>query len=221
MFAIIRILSLAFVLTTTTAQAGTGRSQMGLIEAVVAGDEAAVSRLLADGAPLEQRDGAKSTPLLLATRANHVAIAKRLIAAGADVNAKDNIRDTPLLYAGAEGRNDILKLILASGRANLADTNRYGGVALIPAAHHGYPETVRILLATDIDIDHINNLGWTALIEAVILGDGGPVYQEIVGLLVDAGASNIPDRDGKTPLQHARERGFDVIAERIAAGPRQ
>ena len=63
---------------------------------------------------------------------------------------------------------------------------------------------MRILLATDIDVDHVNKLGWTALIEAVILGDGGPVYQEIVGLLVDAGASNIADRDGTTPLDHAR-----------------
>jgi ankyrin repeat protein len=136
------------------------------------------------------------------------------------VNAKDSIRDTPFLYAGAEGRNEILRMILATGRANLRDTNRYGGVAIIPASHHGHPETVRILLETDIDIDHVNNLGWTALIEAVILGDGGPIYQEIVGLLVDAGARSIPDRDGKTPLQHARERGFDAIADRIERGSR-
>jgi ankyrin repeat protein len=110
-------------------------------------------------------------------------------------------------------------MILATGRANLGDTNRYGGVVLIPASHHGHPETVRILLETDIDVDHVNNLGWTALIEAVILGDGGPVYQEIVGLLVDAGATNIPDGDGKTPLQHARDCGFDAIAGRIERGP--
>ena len=103
----------------------------------------------------------------------------------------------------------------------MTDTNRYGGTALIPAAHHGHPETVRILLATDIDVDHVNRLGWTALLEAVILGDGGPVYQEIVGLLVDAGASNTADNDGETPLDHARSRGFREIAERIAAGTRK
>ena len=84
-----------------------------------------------------------------------------------------------------------------------------------------HPETVRILLATDIDIDHVNDLGWTALIEAVILGDGGPVFQEIVGLLVDAGAKSIPDRDGNTPLDHARQRGYAEIAARIEAGPRR
>src|SRR5690606_33555304 len=122
------------------------------------------------------------------------------------------------LYAGAEGRNEILRAILASGRAKLDDTNRYGGTALIPAAHHGHPETVRILLATGMDVDHVNNLGWTALLEAVILGDGGLIYLEIVSLLVDAGAKSLPDRDGMTPLQHAERRGFAKIAERIRAG---
>jgi ankyrin repeat protein len=167
------------------------------------------------------RDGEGRTALLLATRQDQVEIARLLIEAGADVNAKDTIQDTPFLFAGAEGRDAILRLILATGKANLRDTNRYGGVALIPAAHHGHPSTVRILLDTDIDIDHVNNLGWTALIEAVILSDGGPVHQEIVGLLVDAGADReIADRDGVTPLEHARRRGFKEMAERIAAGPR-
>jgi ankyrin repeat protein len=192
-----------------------------LIDAVQAGDPAMVARALAADAPVDQRDSAKRTPLLLATRANNVENARLLIEAGADVNAKDNIRDTPFLYAGAEGRDEILKLILATGRAKLDDTNRYGGNALIPAAHHGHPTTVRILIAAGLDIDHVNNLGWTALIEAVILGDGGPVYQEIVGILVDAGADRtIADRDGVTPLQHARRMGFSEIAERIESGRR-
>lgn len=190
-----------------------------LAEAATRGDLDTVKALLAAGAPVDGRDAARRTPLLLATRGNHVEVARLLIAAGADVNAKDNVRDTPFLYAGAEGRNAILRLILATGRANLADTNRYGGTALIPAAHHGHPETVQILLATGIDIDHVNNLGWTALLEAVILGDGGPVYQEIVSLLVDARAHGIPDRDGVTPLDHARRRGFAAIAALIEKGP--
>ena len=87
--------------------------------------------------------------------------------------------------------------------ADLKSTNRYGGTALIPAAHHGHVETVRILLRTAIDKDHVNKLGWTALLEAVILGDGGPAHTEIVRLLVEAGANpNIADRDGVTPLAH-------------------
>ena len=192
-----------------------------LLEAAASGDAARVTELLSDGARVDVRDAAKRTSLLLATRGDHVDVARALIAAGADVNAKDNIRDTPFLYAGAEGRDAILRMILDTGRANVKDTNRYGGTALIPAAHHGHPGAVRILLGTAIDIDHVNDLGWTALLEAVILSDGGPVHQEIVGLLVDAGAANIPDRDGRTPLDHARARGFGAMADRIAAGQRR
>lgn len=189
-----------------------------LLDAVRAGDLAQV-RVLAVRSELEARDSQGRTALLLATHADDVEIARALIKAGADVNAKDAMKDTPFLYAGAEGRDEILKLILATGKADLADTNRYGGTALIPAAHHGHPTTVTMLLQAGLEVDHVNNLGWTALLEAVILGDGGPVYQEIVGLLVDAGAKQLPDRDGITPLEHARRRGFDAMAARISAGP--
>lgn len=193
-----------------------GDPGMLLIEAVQAGNTVKTLKLVSEGAPLEARDAENRTALLLATRANLVEAASALIKAGADVNAKDNIHDTPFLYAGAEGRNEILKLILAKGKANLRDTNRYGGTALIPAAHHGHPETVRLLLATEIEVDHVNNLGWTALLEAVILGDGGPVYQEIVKLLLAGGATaEIADNDGVTPLAHAKSRGFAEIVRLI------
>jgi ankyrin repeat protein len=189
---------------------------MLLIEAVRAENTDKALKLVSGGAPLEARDADNRTALLLATRGNLVGIASALIKAGANVNAKDSIHDTPFLYAGAEGRNDILELILATGKANLRDTNRYGGTALIPAAHHGHPETVRLLLGTAIDVDHVNNLGWTALLEAVILGDGGPVYQEIVKLLLAGGAdAMIADKDGVTPLAHAKSRGFKEIARMI------
>lgn len=190
-----------------------------LVDAVHSGRLAELKSAIAAGADLEERDGQGRTALLMATMKGQADMAAALIEVGADVNAKAANKDTPFLYAGAEGKDDILKLILATGKARLTDTNRYGGTALIPAAHHGHPSTVRILLATDIDIDHVNDLGWTALLEAVILGDGGPVYQEIVGLLVDAGARNTADRDGQTPLDHARTGGFTEMASRIEAGP--
>jgi ankyrin repeat protein len=179
-----------------------------LVAAAERGDAAEVRRLLAAGAAVDGRDDRGRTALLAATHADRPEVAALLIAAKADVNAKDAIQDSPYLYAAAEGRVAILRQTLAAG-ADLKSTNRYGGTGLIPAAHHGYPEVVRILLGTAIDKDHVNNLGWTALLEAVILGDGGPVHTEIVRLLVDAGArTGIADRDGVTPLQHARKRGY-------------
>ena len=209
---------LAFMIAPSHAQSGRDQA---LISAASRGDLGLVERLIGEGASVKARDGQGRTALLAATQGDSIAVARALIAAGADVNAKDNIEDSPFLYAGAEGRNAILKMTLAAG-ADLKSTNRYGGTALIPAAHHGHVETVRILLGTAIEKDHVNKLGWTALLEAVILGDGGPLHTEIVELLVAAGANvNIADRDGVTPLRHAKRRGFrEMVRILEAAGGR-
>lgn len=176
--------------------------------AAKANDAARVQELLAAGAKLEARDGAQRTALLAATHDNAIDAARVLIEAGANVNAKDNIRDTPYLYAAAEDRLEILRMTLAAG-ADLKDTNRYGGTGLIPAAHHGYPENVRELLKTAIAIDHVNSLGWTALLETIILSDGGPTHQDILKQLIDAGANvNLVDGEGVSPLAHAKQRGY-------------
>jgi ankyrin repeat protein len=132
---------------------------------------------------------------------------------GAGVNARDELSDSPFLYAGIEGRLAILRLTLAAG-ADPGSTNRYGGTALIPAAHHGHVETVKVLLGTAIDVGHVNRLGWTALLEAIILGDGGPAHTEIVRLLVAHGANvNLADGEGVLPLTHAERRGQRAIAQ--------
>lgn len=88
---------------------------------------------------------------------------------------------------------------------------------LIPASERGHAAYVRELLrATDIDVDHVNRLGWTALLEAVILGDGGRAHQEVIELLLAAGADvDLPDGDGTTALEHAERRGFADIAARL------
>ena len=196
-------------------------SEREMIASAERGELVAVKRLLAGGARIDARDQRGRSALLAATQRNRVEVARFLIQEGAAVNAKDFIQDSPYLYAAAEGRIEILKLTLAAG-ADLKDTNRYRGTGLIPAAHHGHVEVVKLLLATAIDKDHVNNLGWTALLEAVILGDGGSIHTEIVRLLVEAGANvNIADRDGVTPLAHARRSGYSAMARILtAAGAR-
>ena len=202
------------------AQQGNERERE-MIAAAERGELPVVRSLFREGARLDARDQRGRTALLAATQRNRIEVAKFLIQEGADVNAKDFIQDTPFLYAGAEGRTEILKLTLAAG-ANLKDINRYGGTALIPAAHHGHVDAVKVLLATEIDKDHVNNLGWTALLEAVILGDGGAAHTEIVRLLVAAGANvNIADREGVTPLAHARKSGYSAMVRILSeAGAR-
>lgn len=173
-----------------------------------------------DGADINGRDDRGRTPIMAATHGNRVDTVRTLIQAGADINLRDNRSDNPFLYAGAEGLPEILRLTIEA-RADTRLTNRFGGTALIPAAERGHVDIVKELLArTDVDVNHVNDLGWTALLEAIVLSDGGERHQQIVQLLVDYGADmRIADKDGVTPLDHARVRGFKEI-ERIllAAG---
>jgi ankyrin repeat protein len=204
-------LCVAFFVWNVAMANAEGGPARDLFDAAAKGDVVAVVRSLKGGVQIDARDEAGRTALLIATYNNRIGVARVLIDAGADVNAKDDISDTPYLYAGAEGRIEILQMMLGAG-ANLRDTNRYGGTALIPAAHHGHPEAVQLLLEAGVAPDHINKLGWTALLEAIILGDGGPTHTRIVKLLVEGGADvNIPDKDGITPLAHARQRGYTAI----------
>lgn len=211
------LLGLVPVLLLPTRSHAMTRDGQALIAAADRGDAAAVERLIKAGADIRERDGRGRTALLAATHARAVEVARLLIQAGADVNAKDSIDDSPYLYAAAEGPVEILRLTLAAG-ADLRSVNRYGGTGLIPAAHHGHVENVRELLKTTIAVDHVNRLGWTALLEAVILGDGGPRHTEIVRLLLQGGANpSLPDRDGKTPLAHARAMGQTSVVKLLEA----
>jgi ankyrin repeat protein len=205
---------------TARAQTRAGDPPPRLVQAALRGDRPEVERLLRAGADVNQRDARGRNAVLAATQGGHTEIARLLIERGADVNAQDDIQDSAFLLAGASGHTEIVRLALPS--ADFKRTNRYGGTALIPACHHGHVETVRVLLRSGIDIDHVNRLGWTALLEAVILGDGGPAHTEIVRLLIERGAKlNLADRDGVTPLQHTERRGQAQIARMLrAAGAR-
>lgn len=195
-----------------------------LIEAADRGNTPALARALDDGARIDTRDLRGRTPLLAAVQQGHEAAARLLIRRGADINAQDEISDSPFLLAGARGRTAMLAEMLGppTGSADRPDyrrLNRYGGTALIPACHYGHVETVRLLLASSrIDVDHVNRLGWTALLETVILGDGGPAHTEIVRLLLAHGARpGLADGQGMTALQHARQRGQTAVAALLAA----
>ncbi|MFE5810683.1 ankyrin repeat domain-containing protein [Streptomyces sp. NPDC056491] len=189
-----------------------------LLDAARRGDAAAVGTALAAGAAVEARDEELRTPLLLAVLGDHPAAAELLVAAGADPNAPDSREDSPWLVTGVTGSVRMMRLLLPAG-PDLKQRNRFGGISLIPAAERGHTAYVRAVLAeTDIDADHVNRLGWTALLEAVILGDGGLRHEEVVAALLAAGADPLlPDREGVTPYEHAARRGFDGMARALEA----
>jgi ankyrin repeat protein len=196
-------------------------SAQTLGQAAEQGDTAAIERLIAGGAAIDSTDAAGQTPLLRAVQNNHLAAAIRLIDAGANINAQAANQDTPWLLAGALGRTAMLRHIFPKG-PDFKIRNRFGGNALIPACERAHVDTVAFLVTTPIDVNHVNNLGWTCLLEIVILGDGGPRHVEVTKLVLTAGAKpNIIDRDGVSPLQHARRRGQSEVAALIeAAGGR-
>ncbi|MBK5501185.1 ankyrin repeat domain-containing protein [Peribacillus sp. TH14] len=185
-----------------------------LIQAAERKETETISRLIEVGADINTQDSEGRTATMIATYNNDVETAKILITAGADVNIQDDMKNNPFLYAGAEGYLEILKLTINAG-VDPKITNRYGGTALIPASEHGYVNVIKELLTnTDIDINHVNNLGWTALMEAIILSNGDEKQQQTVQLLIDHGADvNIADHNNVTPLQHAREKGFKEIEQ--------
>lgn len=81
---------------------------------------------------------------------------------------------------------------------------------------------MRELLKTAIAVDHVNRLGWTALLEAIILGDGGTAHTEIVRLLVARGANvHLADAQGITPLAHAEQRRQTMIIDVLRRGGAQ
>ena len=172
----------------------------------------------------DEPDPKLNAKLLEAARANRVAEARELIEQGADVNAKDETEQSAYLYATSEVGPDpaLLDVTLANG-GDVQAKDSYNGTGLIRAAHRGYPEIVRRLIDAGIELDHVNRLGWTALLEAIILGDGDAAHVRVVRQLVDAGAdANLADGQGVTPLAHAEQRGYDEMAAiLVEAGARR
>lgn len=191
-----------------------------LFQAVEKRNIESLKKVINEKVDINAQDSNNRTALMMATYNQDVEAAKLLIDAGADVNIQDDMKNTPFLYAGAEGYLDILKLTIQAG-ADPTIVNRYGGTALIPATEHGYIDVIEELLTTtNIDVNHVNHLGWTALMEAIVLNDGNPTQQTAIQLLIDHGADvNISDKNNVSPLQHAKQKGFKDIEEiLIAAG---
>jgi ankyrin repeat protein len=186
-----------------------------LLEGARSGDADVIRSAIKRGADLETRDSDRRTPLLLAATGDHVEAAEVLVEAGADPDALDQQHDTPWLVTGVTGSAAMART-LAKAAPDYTIVNRYGGTSLIPAGEHGHVDYIREVTTNpdiDVDVNHVNNLGWTALLEAVILGDGGKDHQESVKLLLDGGADrSIVDKSGTTALEHAKERGYDEIA---------
>jgi ankyrin repeat protein len=185
----------------------------GLHEAAAKGDVAAIERLIAEGEKPNIQDSHSRTPLLVAAYMKQNDAIRALLKVGANPNAMDIDQYDIVTIAAVKNDVAMLKIALDGGASAKNVTSRYQGTALIAAAHLGHVEAVQMLIAAKAPLNHVNNLGWTALMEAIVLGNGDARHIAVVRALVEAGCDvNIADRGGLTPLQHARRRGFSEMA---------
>lgn len=223
-----RIIATAIVLMTSPATAQVAPSPaeiaayQGLHAAAAKGDPATIEELVKNGAALEARDGGGRSPLHVAVHLKHADAARTLLRLGANANALDAQDYDIVTIASVADDVAMLKLSLDGGCLATNITSPYHGTALIAAAHLGHDEVVRMLIVAKAPLDHVNNFGWTALIESIVLGDGGKRHTATLKALVNAGADvNIADRSGATPLTMAKNRGYaDMAAILAAAGAR-
>lgn len=185
------------------------RAYGGLHAAAVRGDVVDIEKRVAAGENKEVTDARGRTPLHVAVYQKRYDAARVLIRLGADPNKLEIDRYDIVTIAAVANDVPMLKIALEGGGNPAAVTSRYDGTALIAAAHLGHADVVRMLIAAGAPLDHVNNLKWTALIESIVLGDGGNNHTETLRALVGAGASvNIADGQGSTPLDLARSRGY-------------
>jgi ankyrin repeat protein len=204
------VAAFAMLLGSATAQAQVAPSDTeiaaykGLQKAAAAADIAVIRQAGKNQTQLDARDGYGRTPLMVAAYAKQTDTATALIVAGADLDALDRDLDDVVTIVSVANDVTMLKLVLASGAKAGQMTSLFDGTALIAAAHLGHVEVVRTLIAAGAPLDHVNNLNWTALIESIVLGDGGQNHIACLMALVEAGADeNIADGNGVQPLQLA------------------
>lgn len=195
------------------------RSYSGLHAAAAKGDVAEIEKLIAAGTkPDAALDSNKRTPLHVAIFMHKGDAARALIKHGANPNAFEAQRYDIITIAAVGNDVEMLKLSIAGGCNAGNITSPYDGTALIAAAHLGHAEVVRTLIAAKAPLDHVNNLGWTALIESIVLGNGGKNHIDTLEALVKAGANvNLADREGNTPLRLARLRGYSEMVKILEA----
>ena len=209
------------VMAQVAPSASEAAAYTGLHAAAQKGDIAKIEKLATAKADLNARDGNGRTPLHVASFAKQRDAIRALVKAGADINLLDKDRYDGVTIASVADDEETLRVLLALGASAKLITSRYDGTALIAAAHLGHDGVVKQLIAASAPLDHVNNLHWTAAIEAVVLGNGGPRHQETLRALVKAGANlQLTDRQGNTPLQLATSRGYAEMVKMLSVPAR-
>ncbi len=200
---------LAVCLYTGPAQA------QGLIDAVKAGDLAAVQALTARQADVNATQPDGTTALHWAVERDAPAMVQALIRAGANVKAANRYGATPLWLASVNGNSAVIAMLIEAG-ADANSPSAEGETPLMVAARTGKADAVAELLKRGADANAAE--GWrkqTALMWAAAEGHAG-----VIPILVGAGANlHARSSGGFTPLLFAaREGRIAAVQALLAAG---
>lgn len=188
----------------------------GLHAAAYLGDVARIEKLVSAKADVHARDRHGRMPLHVAVFAKQRAAIRALVRAGANPDQLDSDRYDGVTIAAVADDEETLRLLLTLGASSKLVTSRYDGTALIAAAHLGHDGVVMQLIAAGAPLDHVNNLHWTAVIESIVLGDGGARHKATLKALINAGANlQLTDRQGNTPMQLAKSRGYQDMVQML------
>ena len=192
------------------------RTEAGDTALIVAARRAGAARvvgyLLDKGANIKASTKDGATALHRAAECGDVDVLKLLVDRGADVNAERKGGRAPLASAVVFGHGAAVRYLLSKGaKPNLGD------VGLSRAVFQGNVEIVKALLEAGAEVKNSGN--------AIFPGFGGsePILvfacfsynadPQIVKMLLDRGADPAAkSQQGRTPLELARERGYEEVA---------
>jgi ankyrin repeat protein len=206
---------MALWVTWLAGMAAAASPEVSLIDAVRAGDTAAVKALLRQNVDVNAAGPDGATALHWATLRDDVAAIAALISAGAKVNVANQYDVTPLWLACTNGNAAVVKRLLEAGAD--PNTTRFSGeTALMVAARTGNGAVVQTLLTHRAALDRKEpTLGQTALMWAAAEG-----HTAVVRLLLEHGADvHGGSTAGFTPLLlAAREAHVETSQTLLDAG---
>ena len=168
--------------------------------------------LLAKGADIRASALDGTTPLHRAAEGGDVSMLRLLLEKSADINAQRKRGGVPLASAVVSGHAAAVRYLLSRGaKANL------GNVGLERAVFQGNVDIVKALLEAGAEVKNSGSQVFTGLggLEPILVlacfsYNADP---QIVKMLLDRGADPATkSQQGRTPLELARERGYEEVA---------